>query len=59
VAATAEARDLTVLHYDADFKLVAEVTGQHHEWIVCARLGGLKARPRPGVNSTRGPGVGG
>lgn len=34
VAATAEARGLTVLHYDADFELVAGVTGQPHEWIV-------------------------
>ena len=34
VAATAEARDLTVLHYDADFELVAEVTGQDHQWVV-------------------------
>ena len=34
VAATAEARGLTVLHYDGDFELVAEITGQPHEWIV-------------------------
>jgi len=34
VAAAAEARDLIVLHYDADFELVADVTGQAHEWIV-------------------------
>ena len=34
VAAVAEARDLTVLHYDADFELVADITGQEHEWIV-------------------------
>jgi predicted nucleic acid-binding protein len=34
VAATAEARGLTVLHYDGDFGLVAEITGQPHEWIV-------------------------
>ncbi len=34
VAAVAEARGLRVLHYDADFELVAEVTGQEHEWIV-------------------------
>ena len=34
VAAAAAARDLVVLHYDADFELVAEVTGQEHEWIV-------------------------
>ena len=34
VAATAEARGLTVLHYDGDFELVAAITGQPHEWIV-------------------------
>lgn len=34
VAAVAEARSLTVLHYDSDFELVAEITGQTQEWIV-------------------------
>jgi predicted nucleic acid-binding protein len=34
VAAVAEARDLTVLHYDADFELVAGITGQTQEWVV-------------------------
>jgi len=34
VAAIAEARELTVLHYDADFELVAEITGQRQLWIV-------------------------
>lgn len=34
IAATAEARHLTVLHYDADFELVAQITGQLHQWIV-------------------------
>lgn len=34
VAAIAEARNLTVLHYDADFELVATITGQPTEWIV-------------------------
>jgi len=34
VAAAAEARDLVVLHYDADFELVAEITGQAQEWVV-------------------------
>lgn len=34
VAAVAEARGLTILHYDADFELVAEITGQPQEWIV-------------------------
>lgn len=34
IAAIAETRDLTILHYDADFELVADVTGQAHMWIV-------------------------
>ena len=34
VAAIAEARQLTVLHYDADFERVAAITGQPHQWIV-------------------------
>ena len=34
IAATAEIEHLTVLHYDADFDLIASVTGQQCEWIV-------------------------
>ena len=34
VAAVAESRSLTVLHYDADFELVSAVTGQPNQWIV-------------------------
>ena len=34
IAATAEMERLTVLHLDADFDLIAEVTGQRMEWIV-------------------------
>ncbi len=34
VAAAAEASRLTVLHYDADFDLIAAATGQSCEWIV-------------------------
>ena len=34
VAATAEGAALTVLHYDADFDLIAKVTGQRMEWVV-------------------------
>ncbi len=33
-AAAAEQAGLTVLHYDADFELIGEVTGQPTEWIV-------------------------
>jgi len=36
IAAAAEARDLTVLHYDAHFDLIAGVTGQRCEWVVPA-----------------------
>jgi hypothetical protein len=34
IAAAAEERGLTVLHYDPDFDLIAEVTGQACQWIV-------------------------
>lgn len=34
VAAVAEARGLAVLHYDADFELVSEITGQDQQWVV-------------------------
>lgn len=34
VAACAERAELTVLHYDADFDRVAELTGQPAQWIV-------------------------
>ena len=33
IAATAETEGLTVLHYDADFDLIAEITGQPCEWV--------------------------
>jgi len=36
VAAAAEARSLTVLHYDADFDRIAAVTGQPCQWVVPA-----------------------
>lgn len=34
VAAVAEERGLTILHYDSDFELVAEITGQPQQWVV-------------------------
>ncbi len=34
IAAAAESGGLTVLHYDADFDRIAEVTGQAHDWVV-------------------------
>jgi predicted nucleic acid-binding protein len=36
IAAAAEARNLTVLHYDADFDRIAAVTGQSCQWVVPA-----------------------
>jgi predicted nucleic acid-binding protein len=36
VAAAAEARGLTALHYDSDFDLIAAVTGQSCRWVVPA-----------------------
>lgn len=36
IAAAAESLDLTVLHYDADFDLIANVTGQRCKWVVPA-----------------------
>lgn len=34
IAAAAEISQLTVLHYDSDFELIASVTGQRCEWVV-------------------------
>ena len=34
VAAAAEALNLAVLHYDSDFDLISEVTGQRCQWVV-------------------------
>lgn len=36
ISAAAEARDLVVFHYDADFDRIAAVTGQRCEWVVPA-----------------------
>lgn len=33
IAASAERAELTVLHYDADFERISQVTQQPHEWI--------------------------
>lgn len=35
-AAAAEKLDVAVLHYDADFDLIASVTGQRSQWVVPA-----------------------
>lgn len=34
VAAVALTHDATVLHYDKDFELIADISGLKHEWIV-------------------------
>jgi predicted nucleic acid-binding protein len=34
VAACAETAGLVVLHYDADFERIAELTGQEQQWVV-------------------------
>jgi predicted nucleic acid-binding protein len=34
IAATADVEGLVVLHYDADFDLIAEITGQPVRWVV-------------------------
>lgn len=34
IAATAEAAGLTLLHYDHDYDLIAEITQQPTEWVV-------------------------
>ena len=34
IAAAAERRGLTLLHYDSDFEHIAHITGQPHEWVV-------------------------
>jgi predicted nucleic acid-binding protein len=36
IAAAAEELDFAVLHYDADFDLIASVTGQRCQWVVPA-----------------------
>jgi predicted nucleic acid-binding protein len=36
VAAAAEELSISVLHYEADFDLIAEVTGQASQWVVPA-----------------------
>lgn len=34
IAATAERHGVSVLHYDADFEVIADVTGQPMRWVV-------------------------
>jgi predicted nucleic acid-binding protein len=37
IAGTAEEHGATVLHYDADYDRIAEVTGQPVEWVAAKR----------------------
>lgn len=34
ISAVAESASATVLHYDADYERISEVTGQSHRWVV-------------------------
>ena len=34
LAASADIEELTIVHYDLDFDLIAEITGQPTEWVV-------------------------
>ncbi|MEX2552267.1 MAG: PIN domain nuclease [Actinomycetota bacterium] len=36
IAAAAEEHDIAVLHYDADFDMIASITGQRCQWVVPA-----------------------
>jgi predicted nucleic acid-binding protein len=49
IAAAAELADLTVLHYDHDFELIASVTSQPHEWIVPRGSIDLRQKYRDGA----------
>jgi predicted nucleic acid-binding protein len=37
IAAVAERERVTVLHYDGDYKLIAQITGQPVQWVVPRR----------------------
>ena len=45
VAAAAEALELAVLHYDSDFNLISDVTGQPCQWVVPAGTSSDLAQP--------------
>ena len=34
IAAVAEVNDLVIIHYDADYERIAEITGQPCQWVV-------------------------
>jgi predicted nucleic acid-binding protein len=39
LAAIAHAHSAVVLHYDADYERIADVTGQSHEWVIARATG--------------------
>src|SRR5262249_16066825 len=43
VAAVAERHQVTVLHYNPAFALIAKVTGQHVEWVIPEELREIQA----------------
>jgi predicted nucleic acid-binding protein len=45
IAATAETNGATVLHYDADYDKIADVTGQPAEWVAPRGSLGTPGRP--------------
>ncbi|HEV2820206.1 MAG TPA: PIN domain nuclease [Solirubrobacteraceae bacterium] len=53
IAAAAERAGVTLLHYDADFDLIASVTGQRCQWVVergtVDQAGGLLAAGEPAL----------
>jgi len=55
IAAAAELADLTVLHYDHDFELIASVTRQSHEWIVPRGSIDLGKKCRDGTSALAAP----
>jgi predicted nucleic acid-binding protein len=53
IAATAELADLTVLHLDKDFELIAELTGQPMERLDVGDVDPLPPATRPGPRGRR------
>lgn len=45
IAAIGKVHGAVVLHYDHDFELIAQVTGQPHEWIVPRGTGHTRVTP--------------
>ncbi len=57
IAAVAEREHVTLLHYDSDYELIAQVTDQPVQWVVPRGTGSLtspKWQAQPGQRTTRG-----